>query len=84
MRIGKEQSGNRVAVKTRQGEVYRVDYYIAKQPDETVIYPTKDAMEKGVTQFINGFEKPDSEVYAKLTMAKTINPYGDTDDSSRE
>ena len=84
MRIGKESSGNRVAVKTKQGDLYRVDYYIANQLDDTVLYPSEERMEQGVTQFINGFEKPDSEVYAKLTMAKPINPYGDTDDSSRE
>ena len=84
MRLGKEQSGNRLAVKTKNGDLYRVDYYIANQLDDTVLYPSEKQMEKGVAQFINGYEREDSEVYAKLTMAKPINPYGDTEDSSRE
>ena len=84
MRLGKEKSGNRLAVKTKQGDLYRVDYYIANQLDDTVLYPSEERMEQGVRQFINGYEQPDSEVYAKLTMAKPINKYGDTDDSSRE
>jgi len=84
MRLGKEQSGNRLAIKTKNGDLYRVDYYIANQLDDTVLYPSKERMNQGVREFVNGYERPDSEVYAKLTAAKTINVYGDTDDSSRE
>ena len=84
MRLGKEQSGNRLAIKTKNGDLYRVDYYIANQLDDTVLYPSEERMNQAVGEFINGYEKPDSEVYAKLTMAKPINPYGDTEDSSRE
>jgi len=84
MRLGKEQSGNRLAVKTKQGDLYRVDYYIANQLDDTVLYPSEERMNQGVREFVNGYERPDSEVYAKLTMAKPVNLYGDTEDSSRE
>ena len=84
MRLGKEQSGNRLAIKTKNGDLYRVDYYIANQLDDTVLYPSEERMNQGVREFVNGYERPDSEVYAKLTMAKPVNPYGDTEDSSRE
>lgn len=84
MRLGKEKSGNRLAVKTKNGDLYRVDYYIANQLDDTVLYPSEERMNQGVREFVNGYERPDSEVYAKLTMAKPVNLYGDTEDSSRE
>jgi len=84
MRLGKEKSGNRLAVKTKNGDLYRVDYYIANQLDDTVLYPSEERMDQGVREFVNGYERPDSEVYAKLTMAKPVNLYGDTEDSSRE
>lgn len=78
MRLGKSKLPNGIlAIKTKQGDMYRVDYYKNNEVIDSVLYPSEEIMNQAVSSYV----EDDGEVRAHLTAA--INSWGDTEDSSR-